>query len=201
MVAMDLLEDAAQPRAEHPIQRGLEQFEDGDLEPQLAERGRDLGPDEPHAHDDRAPRVGRRSTDCVGVGDRAELVDAGQVRAGNFHPAVPNAGCHERPIEGDALPVGQCDGPFPWVDRPRSHPQAGLDVVGFPPPGRPHQKLVAGLGAAQIRLGQAGPLVGQARFVADQDDAPVETVLTKGRGRRTTGKRGAHHHEGPGARH
>src|SRR5439155_4281180 len=81
VVAMDLLHHPPDRRAEDAEQRGLEDLDDRDLDPECAQGGGDLGADEPHADDDRAMRAPGSLADRVGIGDPPELQDAVQLRA------------------------------------------------------------------------------------------------------------------------
>jgi hypothetical protein len=50
-------------------------------------------------------------------------------------------------------------------------------------------------GAAQVALGKFRPLVGLRGFIADQNDAAVEAVLSKLPRGRASGQAGTHDHE------
>ena len=78
--------------AKDVFQRGPSREDRGHLHPELGQRGRHLAPDEPHAHDDRAPARHRLALDRVAVGHRAQIVDPGQLGPGNPEPAVPASG-------------------------------------------------------------------------------------------------------------
>ncbi len=52
VVAMQRLDRPAEVGAEHPVQGGLEDLHDRDVDAERAQRRRDLGADEPHADAD-----------------------------------------------------------------------------------------------------------------------------------------------------
>src|SRR4029434_10161143 len=83
VIAVEALDHAADLLAERAEERGLEWLDRAALAPALAERAADLGADEAETHDDRpAPRRDHLA-DAVGVGHRAQIVDAREVETGN----------------------------------------------------------------------------------------------------------------------
>src|SRR2546426_10438583 len=77
--------------AEHRCQRGHTVKYRGDLEAQLAKRGRHLGPDETHPHDQRSgPRKGSPA-DRIAFLARPKLIHARHLAPGHLKSAVTAA--------------------------------------------------------------------------------------------------------------
>jgi hypothetical protein len=196
VITVDGLDDPAEGRPEHAEQRRLEHLEDRHLDTERSEGGRDLGPDEPHAHDDHAPGGRGSFTDRVGVVDTPELEDAVEVRAGNVEPPVAHAGRDERRIESDAAAAGERDRPIAGVQALDRGPEQHVHVVLLPPRLRTDEQLGGRLLAPEVPLRERRALVGEIRLVADQHEPLVEPLLPQRRGGGRTAQRGADDREG-----
>ena len=194
---MDQLHHAPDPRAEDPEERGSEDLDDRHVDTELAERGRDLRPDEPHPHDHGLARAGSPGADRVGVRDPPELQHPVEFGPGHVQHPVPDAGRDQGRIERDAPAVAEGDGPSPRVDPLDRRLQADLDLLLLPPSGRADEQLLRGLLATQVRLGQPRSLVRRVRFVAEHDQTAVEPGSTERGCRGGGGERRADDHEGP----
>src|SRR5207249_3168728 len=75
------------------------------LEPRLAHRRRDLGPDEAQAHYDGAAAMPDGFADAIGIGHRAQIVHAGQVDTRDRESLVSSAGGDQQLIELEPLAV------------------------------------------------------------------------------------------------
>ncbi len=191
VVAMETLDHPADVFAERPIERRLERLDGDDLEPRLAHRRRDLCADEAESDDDRAAPARHRVADAVGVGHRAQVVDAGQIEAGNRDPAISAAGRDEQLIELEPVAVLQRERPLLRVDPHDRGPQAHLDVALSIEVRRPKQGCLERCHAAQVVLGEGRTIVRGLRLGADQEHAAVEAFLAQGRGGRRPGEAGA----------
>ncbi len=74
------------------VEEPAAEVDEGDLLADLAQRGRNLHPDEPGADDDRALCLGGRVADRLRVADGAQREDAVEVAARDFELSRPGAG-------------------------------------------------------------------------------------------------------------
>src|SRR5205823_14293971 len=74
-----------------------------DLDPQLPQRGPDLGADEPGPHDHGPPSRLGLGPDGAGFLDGPELMAPGELGAGLGEPAVPATRGDQRLVESDGL--------------------------------------------------------------------------------------------------
>ena len=128
LLAMDAGQDRADLGAEDPRQRPPLALDGGDLEPELAQRCRDLGADEAEAdHHGPAPRQGRGAYP-VAVLDRAQLEDAVEVRAGATERTVASSRGHQQPVVRHFLAVVQPDDSPPGIDEGCASPEPDGDA-------------------------------------------------------------------------
>jgi hypothetical protein len=78
------------------VEEPAAEVDEGDLLADLAQRGRNLHPDEPGADDDRALSPGSRVADRLRVADGAQREDAVEVAARDFELPRPGAGGEQK---------------------------------------------------------------------------------------------------------
>ena len=92
VLAVDRGERRCDLLAEHALERQLPWQHRGDVHTELRQRSGDLAADEPHPHDHRVPACHGLALDRVALGDRAQLVDALELGAGDLE----RGGCARR---------------------------------------------------------------------------------------------------------
>ena len=123
--------------AQDPVQRDLAGEDQGDPDPELGQRGRDLAADEPRAHHDRVPTRYRLPLDRVALGLRAQVMEPGQAGSRDREPPVASAGGDQdlgiaeflARVQGDRVRGGidgRHDGSMTTVDLVVVVPAAGL---------------------------------------------------------------------------
>ena len=144
MIAVDGLEQPAESGAQHPVERGFEQLDDGDLESQLAQRRRHLrtrrSPCQsrrPAAHPPR-PHGSRRRRRPFAAGRRPE--GARRARRGSGCALPSRSGARSKAIR---CPSDRVTVRVRGSSERARDAQAGLDLVGLPPLLRSHLQLVA----------------------------------------------------------
>src|SRR6516162_11702323 len=96
VLLVDLAHEVADFPAEHVFHRPRFGCHDMYREPPLAQRRRDLEPDEARADDDRPARGRRRGDKCPAVGERSQMMDMRKIAAGNIEPDRRGAGGEEQ---------------------------------------------------------------------------------------------------------
>jgi hypothetical protein len=164
-VPQEGLEEAAHLRADGPGPDGVAPLEEGHPGVHLGGAGGHLGPDEAAAKDDHALGPGDGGPQPLGVVDRAQVVDALQVPAGQLQADRLGAGGqHQAGAVAELVADLGGDGPGGRVQGARPGRQQQLDLVVAVP------GLVVGAGlvapglAAEELLGQRRPLVGELRL-------------------------------------
>jgi hypothetical protein len=168
--------------AHHPLQRGLAGEDRGHLNAELRQRGRHLATDEPHADHDRAPTRHRLLLDRVALGRRTQIADPGQLSPVNPEPPVTRPRGYQGLLVADLLARTQDDPMRGRIDA-RDARAANVYAVFGVPAGRPDVPAVEVLFRSQVRLGQRRPAKRDARFRADDNDRPSETLIAQGSGR------------------
>ena len=196
VVGVQVAVDASDLGAEHPSQRDGVRADQGDVPAELAQGGGGLAADPagPHHHNVLGPSRGGGEHVAVLAG--AQVVDAGQVRPGQWQAARGGAGGQQEPLVADALARGQLQLVAGRGDRADRGRGAQLDLVVGVEPVLVHIQAVAVGLAAQVRLGQRRPLIGLFGFVAEQQQAAVEAVGAQGLGCSGAGQTGTDDHKG-----
>ena len=180
MLGVQVGEDRAELRAEHGVQRGRRVLDDGHLGAVAAGGGGDLQADPARAGDHQVAvlpaEAGQHVLEPLGVREAAQVVDTGQVGAGDVEAARFRAGGEQQLVVRQDGAVAQRDGAGRAVQVHDRLAEVELDVVLGVPGGLLDEHRVA-LGAAdQVALGQRRPFVGVVAFVADQYHPAGETL-------------------------
>lgn len=159
----------------------------GDLRPVGAGRRRDLQPDPARARDHQMavlPAQARQDlAQPVAVRDAAQMVDPGELGAGDVEAARFRAGRQQQLVVRDGRAVAEPHGPRGAVDQVDGLAEVQFDVV-LRVPGRFMDAEAVAFGLAQqIALGQGRALVGVIAFVPDEDHPPGEPLRAQGLGR------------------
>src|SRR5215218_15648 len=195
VVAVNPFHHPADLLAENPAQRHLIAVHDDDIHPRLPERRRHLRADKAHPHHYCLASRGDLRANTVGVGHRAQAMDAFQIQARNGKMPVPPPGGDEKLVIGHTLPIVELDHPLGGVYPRGPNPEPGLDAVLLVEVGRLYQRLIERGLAAEVLLGQRRPLVRRLRLRPDQDHPPVKALLPQGGRRSPTRQAGADDHE------
>jgi hypothetical protein len=155
--------------AEHPVKRVPPGKDRGNPDPQLAQRGRHLAADEPHADDNRGAAGHRLPLDGVAFGHRPQVVNPGPISPVALDPPVAAAGGDQHFLVPDRLPGIQRDRVRGGVDG-HDGSVAPLDVVLGVPVGRPDIPAREVLLRPQVGLGQRRTPERHARFPAGNHD-------------------------------
>jgi hypothetical protein len=196
VIAVDVCVNLADPGPEDALEGDRALLDDGHLEPLLARRGGDLGPDPSRPDDHEAPTAGDALADPLGVAQLAEVEDALEIGAGHSQSPGRGAGGEEQSVVPEALTSGEHDLRGLRVDLFHRRRRAQLDVMLGVEVGVVDEELLAlGLGPDEV-LGERRALVGRLVLGADQDDASVEALLAQGLGRLRSGEARADDHVG-----
>ena len=179
---MDGADQRADLAAQDVLQRGSAREDRGHAHPELGQRGRHLAPDEPHAHDDRAPVRHRLPLDRVAVGHRAQVVDPGQAGPGDPEPPVPPSGGYQELVVPKLLARVQDDRVRGGIDGFDARSAETVYVMFGVPAGRPDIPAFEILLRPQVGLGQRRTTEGDARFLADDHDRSRKTLRSEGCG-------------------
>jgi hypothetical protein len=109
VLSVDVAVEAADLRAEYPLVRERERVDDRDLESTLARGGGELAADPASADHRHPPAGGEARPEQVAVGERAQIVDTVQVRAGNAQAARLGTGREQQPAVAERAAVVQRD--------------------------------------------------------------------------------------------
>lgn len=184
VVGVEVGEELAELGAEDPVERGGVGFDDGDLGAVAAGGRGDFEADPAGARDHQVAVVpaeaGEDLTEPVGVGEPAQVVDAGELGAGDVEAARLGAGGEEQLVVADDGAVAEADGAGLTVYGGDGLPEVQFDVVRRVPGGLVDEDAVAFLGAREVALGQGWALVGVVAFVADEDHPAVEPLGPQG---------------------
>lgn len=167
VLTVQLGEDLAQFGADDLVQRGRLRLDDGDLGAVAPGRRRDLQADPAGSGDHQmavvAAERGQDVAQPVGVGEAAQMVDAGQVRARDVEAARFGTGGEQQLVVVDDGVVTELYGAGVAVDGGDGLAEVQLDV-GARVPGRVlDEDAVALLLARQVPLGQGGRSYGWSR--------------------------------------
>lgn len=123
---------------------------------------------------------------CVGVPQRAEIVDSVELRARDGEPPHHRSRGEQDLIELDLLARGQRRHSGDEIQRGHARPREQLHVVGVPPARLNDQHLLARLVAAQVTLRDRRAVVGRVELAADDRDRALRAA---GAQRAGTGRR------------
>src|SRR5207249_11972288 len=100
---------------------------------------------------------------------------------GARHPEAPvaAAGGDEDSVVGQAVAVVELHDALGGIDARGPDAEARLDPVLLPEAGRPDQRVVERALAAQVLLGERGPLVGRAGLLPDEHDLTLESLVAE----------------------
>lgn len=186
VLAVQLGEDLAQLGADDVVQRGGRRLDDGDLGAVAAGGRRDLQADPAPTRDDEpavvAAQDGEHLAQPVGVGEAAQMVDAGQVGAGDVEAARLGAGGEQEFVVVEDGALAQPYGLGIAVDGDDGLAEVQFDVGLGVPGGFMDEDAVALLLARQIALGQGRAFIGVVAFVTDEDHSSGEPFGAEGLG-------------------
>src|SRR5688572_214544 len=173
------LVEAAHLRRDHAVHHAVHHFDDGDVEPELAECRCALEADVAGAHDRDAHAGLDAGADRLDVRHRAQHVHAGQVRAAALQRACVAADREHKLVVGEAAAVRELHlarGGVDADDRVAEHELAVDAIVECAVPDR--QALNVHLAADEL-LRQRRALVGQGGFAADHHEAARVAVAAQ----------------------
>jgi hypothetical protein len=142
----------------------------GDVEPELGQRGGDLHADETAADDDRVACRRGRLPDRGRILDRPKAEDAGQLRALDWEPARKGSRRQQQPAIAVAAPVARRDRPLPRGEARGLDSEQELDAVVVVELLRLDECVVPLGLAAQEALRQRRAVVGQRLLLRQQGD-------------------------------
>ena len=131
----------------------------------------------------RRPRLGS-GADPIAVLDRAELEDAGEIRAGGRERPVAPACRDQEPVVRDLFAVVKADDLPRGIDPGGAGPEPEADRLVGVVARRLDELVLEPLLTAEVALRQGRAVVRQARLRADEQDLALEAGLPQG-GRRT----------------
>ena len=178
MIAVQLAAHPAEHGAEPPHERCGQRFEDRDLEPAQAARGRDLGADEPRAHDHDPRRGIESAADGERVFDRAQHEQAVEIRSAGKH-AGRAAGREHEAVERDAPPSSSTTA----RRRGRGSPpacRAGARARGRRRAARRSAMSSGSTSPGEELLRQRRAVVGKRGLGPDEDESAVEALAAQG---------------------
>ena len=182
--------------AEHGRQRRRTVEHRGHLDTQLAKRGRHLGPDEAHPHDDRArPRLGNLA-DRLTLRLGSQLIDPGQRCARHPKSPVASSGAEQERVR-KGFAADELDLLAPRVDPLDRDPGAKLNAMRRVPGLGFDEPAVEAFLTAQVGLGQGRPSKRDARLVAKHHNPAGPAVLPQGHRRVSAGEPGANDDRAP----
>src|SRR5215212_1289610 len=195
VIAVDILDYPADLLAYDPAQRHRVPIHDCYLHARLPEGGCHLRADKAHPHHHRLPTRGGLCADVVGVGHRAQAIDALQVKSRDRDAPVASPRSDKQRLVGYALSVVELDHLLGSIYAGDPMPKSGFDVVLAVEVEWLEESLLERRFAAQVFFRERGPLVRRLGFRANQDHPPVETLLAEGCRRPSTRETGADDHE------
>ena len=181
--------------AQDPLKRNLARKDGGHVHPELGQRGCYLAADEAHAHDDRAPAWPGLALDRVAVGNRAQVMEAGQVGPRYLKPPVPSSRRYQELVVPEFLTRVQQHRVPGGVNAQRGGLAQALDLVLFVPAGGPDVPSVEILFRTQVCLGERRPAKRDARFRADEHDPAPVALLPQRHGGAAPGHAAADDHD------
>ena len=116
-------------RADHPIHHAVRGLEHGHVEPSFAAGGGHFEADIATADDDHPPSGREFGAQPVHVRDAAQVVHAGQFRAGQWQQARMTARGQQQPVVFDGRAVGDLDAPPRAVDADGRKAQPQVDAM------------------------------------------------------------------------
>ena len=183
-------DEVAHLRPQHALHRPLLQPDDVNLDISGAQCRCGLEPDKARADHDRAPRAVGQCNDGAGIGQRAQHVNMGLVRARYRQAHRLRAGRQQQAVVGDGLAAGRDDMTCAGVDRrdlgvePQVDLRLGVEII------RPQRQPVLRRAAGEIILGQVRPVHRRRRLGAQHHDAAAIILppqhLGCGKARRAT---------------
>lgn len=160
VLAVQFGEELSQLRADDVVKRCRPRLDDGDLGAVPAGGGGDLQTDPAAAGDDEmavvAAEGGEDVAQPVGVGEPAQMVDAGEVGAGDVETARFGAGGQEQFVVAHGGAVAEVDAAGVAVDPGDRLAEVELHVVPGVPGGLVDEDAVAFLLTEEEALGQRG---------------------------------------------
>ena len=181
----DTAEERADLVAEAALHRLVLEHHDRHLLADRAQRGGHLAADVRPADAHDVLGLVELGADRVGVAERAQVVDAVELRAVDLQPADHRAGRDERVLVADGLLRRQRRLPRRGVELHHARARQELDGRVVEPPGLGTEARLAALLAAQVLLRERRPVVRRIELAARQQDAAVEPAaheLARGRG-------------------
>jgi hypothetical protein len=176
---MEVCEELSDPRAEDALEWHGGLLDHGHLGAEPARRRRGLAADPARADDHEPSAWTQCSPQPVGVGDGAQDVDAVATRSLDRWPPRCRPGRDQQPVVAQLLAVGQGDAVGARVQCGRARGRQQLDPLVRVEALIVYVRFGELAVARQVCLRQRRALVGQVRFVGDQDDAPVEALLAQ----------------------
>ena len=144
-----------------------------------ARHRREFEPDEPGAGNNDLVCIGEHRTDRVGIGKRAQAEDAVQISAGDRQRAVMRAERQHEVIVIERAAARQRDALVGAVDRGDARLRDDLNAIIGEEFLRTERQRLGRCLAHEIGFRQRRALVGQARLVSDDHDAPGKSVLAQ----------------------
>src|SRR5205814_3504364 len=123
--------------------------------------------------------AGGVGADRVAVAERAQVVDALELGAGDRESADAGAGGDQPLLEADRPPVGELEAALVQIQRLDRDAGQCLDLLLVVPRRGPEQGVLPRLLALQISLGAGRAVVGQVGLAADQENRVIGTGLAQ----------------------
>ncbi len=196
VVGVQVAVDRADLDAEHPLERHGQRIDEGDLDAELAGRGRDLGADPSRADDHDAAGVREALAQRLRVGERAQRDHAVEGRAGDRQAPRLGARGQQQPVVAQPVAVVELDLARAEVERDGGAPEPQLELLlGVEALAAQEDPRAGGLAAQEV-LGERRALVRALGLGADEHDAAVEALLAQRRGGGVAGEARADDDEG-----
>ena len=165
--------------AGHAAHYPLLGLQDGDFGACLRRRGRHFQPYVPSAHNDNPPSRSKFLVQRVGVVQRPQIVDAGQIRARRIELAQNASGGQHQAVVAELLAVVQHRKLVAAVHGQHPAAQAQFHVPGLVVLRPAKQQPLALEFAGQVLLGKRRALIGRRALLADQRYRPAMAAEPK----------------------